>query len=222
MRLSHGRTLWVHSLLAFSTAAALLAERGELDLDASLSTHLPALRMTPPLSPDSITLRHLLTHTHGIDAGGPVTFRTAFSGEFTNEQLVDILATYKPAANGRVFRYGNLGYNIAGVAMDATLGVGWKDVLEQEVFVPLGMSSTTAYRSRADEAGLAMPYATSQTRSPPLCSERAPPQRSRRISGRGHETASNRVSGEEARPPSRLAIGDCRWQISDSNSHSLN
>lgn len=139
-------------------AAALLAERGELDLDAPLSTHLPTVRMKPPLSADDISLRDLLTHTHGIDAGGPVTFRTAFSGEFTNAQLVEILGTYEPASSGRAFRYGNLGYNIAGLAMDATLGAGWKEVLDREVFSPLGMTNTTAYRSQADPDRLAMPY----------------------------------------------------------------
>ncbi len=141
-------------------AAALLAERGDLDLEAPLSTHLPALRMTPPLSADSITLRDLLTHTHGIDAGGPVTIRTAFTGEFTNDLLVEILSTYGPASSGRAFRYGNLGYNIAGLAMDATLGESWKEVLQREVFDPLGMTSTTAYRSKADAGRLAMPYGT--------------------------------------------------------------
>ncbi len=139
-------------------AAALLADRGELSLDAPLSEYLPALRMNPPLSAENITLRDLLTHTHGIAAGGPITIRTAFTGEFSHEQLVDVLATYQPASNGRAFRYGNLGYNIAGLAVDATLGVGWKEVLDREVFQPLGMLSTTAYRSRADVAELAMPY----------------------------------------------------------------
>ncbi|MCZ6679967.1 MAG: serine hydrolase [Candidatus Poribacteria bacterium] len=61
-------------------AAALLDSRGELDLDKPISQYLPNLRLQLPLSADDITMRDLLTHTHGIENGGPVTFRTAFSG----------------------------------------------------------------------------------------------------------------------------------------------
>jgi CubicO group peptidase (beta-lactamase class C family) len=44
------------------------------------------------------------------------------------------------------------------MAMDAELGVSWKDVLAEEIFMPLGMNSTTTYRSSVDESRLAMPY----------------------------------------------------------------
>jgi len=139
-------------------AAALLHDRGELDLDGPLSDYLPKLGMNPPLSADEITLRDLLTHTHGLRQGGPVEFRTAFTGEFTNDQLVELLGTYRPSPNGRTFRYGNLGYNVTGMAMDASLGGSWKEVLEAGVFQPLDMNSTTAYRSETDPDRLAMPY----------------------------------------------------------------
>ncbi|HEU5186539.1 MAG TPA: serine hydrolase domain-containing protein, partial [Gemmatimonadaceae bacterium] len=65
-------------------AAALLAEQGRLDLDAPLSRYLPTARLQTPLNPDSITLRSLLSHTHGIHGDGPIIFRTAYSGQHTN------------------------------------------------------------------------------------------------------------------------------------------
>ena len=139
-------------------AAALLHDESRLDLDAPLSGYLPTLVMKPPLSADEITLRDLLTHTHGIQQGGPLEFRTAFTGEFTNDQLIQLLGTYDPSPNGRVFRYGNLGYNVVGLAMESALRKGWKEVLQSEVFGPLGMTKTTAYRSQADPSSLAMPY----------------------------------------------------------------
>ena len=139
-------------------AAALLHDESRLDLDAPLSGYLPTLVMKPPLSADEITLRDLLTHTHGIQQGGPLEFRTAFTGEFTNDQLIQLLGTYDPSPNGRVFRYGNLGYNVVGLAMESALCKGWKEVLQSEVFGPLGMTKTTAYRSQADPSSLAMPY----------------------------------------------------------------
>ncbi len=109
-------------------AAALLATRGELDLDASLRRYLPDIVLHPTRSPDDITLRALLTHSHGI----------------------------QPA--GHAFTYSNLGYNIFSLVLDARYKEGWKNVLQREVFAPLGMRSTTAWMSRADTNRLAQPY----------------------------------------------------------------
>jgi CubicO group peptidase (beta-lactamase class C family) len=139
-------------------AAVMLDEQGRLDLDASLSRYLPTARLQAPLSADSITLRSLLSHTHGIDNDGPIVFRTAFSGEHTNDQLITLLAAHPPAKTGRDHVYGNIGYNIAGLAMDATLGESWRDVLQRMIFQPLGMMSTSAYVSRVPRDRLAQPY----------------------------------------------------------------
>ena len=139
-------------------AAAMLEEQGRLDLDAPLSRYLPDARLQEPLNPDSITMRSLLSHTHGIDNAGPIIFRTAYSGEHTNDQLISLLAAHPPAKTGRQYVYGNLGYNIAALAMDVTLRESWRDVLQRMIFQPLGMTSTSAYVSRVPRDRLAQPY----------------------------------------------------------------
>lgn len=149
-------------------AAALLAHRGQIDLDAPIARYLPKLQLQAPLSADEITLRHLLTMTHGIEDGGPVVFRTAFTGVYTHDQLVQLLGSYRPAESGRAFHYGNLGYNIAGLAMDAQLGMSWKELLDREIFRPLGMKSTTASMSKTDRQRLALPYAAAPSGFEPI------------------------------------------------------
>ncbi len=144
------------SLTAF--AAIQLARRGELDLDAPLSRLLPDLRLAAPLDPATITLRDLIGLTHGIEDSGPVVFRTAFSGDFDRETLLRLLAEYGPAEQGRAFRYGNLGYNIAGMVLEEATGESWKTVVEREVLKPAGMDLTTAWRSRVPLESQAMPY----------------------------------------------------------------
>jgi CubicO group peptidase (beta-lactamase class C family) len=140
-------------------AAALLHERKLLDLDAPMSRYLKTVRLRPPLSPDGITLRDLLTHTHGISNAGPVVFRTAYSGDFTNAQLIELLSAHAPSSKGGAFSYGNLGYVVAGLAMEAATGRGWKEIVEQEVLSPLGMEATSAWRSRVASERLALPHA---------------------------------------------------------------
>jgi CubicO group peptidase (beta-lactamase class C family) len=139
-------------------AAVLLDEQGRLDLDAPLSRYLPAAKLQAPLNPDSITLRSLLSHTHGIDNDGPIVYRTAYSGEHTNDRLIALLAAHPPAKTGRDYVYGNIGYNIAALAMDVALGESWREVLPRTIFQPLGMVSTTAYVSRMPRERLAQPY----------------------------------------------------------------
>lgn len=141
-------------------AAAVLHHRGELDLDAPLAKYLPQARLGEPLDPGDITLRDLLTHTHGIDNDGPVAFRAAYAGAAPHDRMVELLAAHGPADNGREFSYSNIGYNVASLAMDETLDLGWKDVLAREIFEPLGMSRTTGYVSRIPRDELALPYGT--------------------------------------------------------------
>lgn len=139
-------------------AAALLASRGDLDLDGPISQYLPSLRLAQPLSVDEITLRDLLTHTHGIMNDGPVVFRTAFSGVHTHDRLVELVESHGPAPGGKAFNYGNIGYNITSLAMDAELGMSWQELLRREIFDPLGMASTSSYLTKVDRDRLAMPY----------------------------------------------------------------
>jgi CubicO group peptidase (beta-lactamase class C family) len=142
------------------TATAVLARaaRGELDLNASIAHYLPALRGRGRLNADSITLRDLLTMSHGLDPGGPVVFRTAYTGELTPDLLVELLAGYAQSPPPRPFQYGNLGYNILGLVLDPRRGDGWKDIVKREVLDPLGMRETSARVSDFQPDTIAMPH----------------------------------------------------------------
>ncbi|HUP20590.1 MAG TPA: serine hydrolase domain-containing protein [Gemmatimonadota bacterium] len=141
-----------------ATAVTLLAERGEIDLAAPVTRYLPDLAFGAPLAADSVTIERLLTMTHGIEDGGPVVVRTAYSGDFTAGLLIDLLAGYGPAEDGRAFNYGNLGYNILGMVLAPGTEHGWKDVVRREVLEPLGMASTTARVSELDPDRIALPH----------------------------------------------------------------
>lgn len=141
-------------------AAARLAARGVLDLDAPIARALPDARFAEGVAGDSITLRRCLTHTHGLQAQGPVTVRMTFTGEFTNAELFRALAGHAPARGGRAYAYSNLSYEIVGLALAPGVTGGWKEVVEREVFAPLGMTATTAYASTVPASKRAEPYDT--------------------------------------------------------------
>ena len=143
----------------------LMEQRGQLKLDDPVSKYLPTLQLGAGLFADSITLRHLLSHTHGIESAGPVVYRTAYSGEQTNRQLLELMKEQKASGSGRNFRYTNTGYNLAGLVIDEIARSSWKNVMQEEVLNPLGMKSTRARTSLYDSASLAMPYTVTGDRN---------------------------------------------------------
>jgi CubicO group peptidase (beta-lactamase class C family) len=128
-------------------AVAMLDLQGKVKLDAPVSRYLPTMKLREPMSPDSITMRSLLTHTHGI-GDGPVAIRLAFTGEYKDDaELVGLMAEHVPNPRGRSYAYTNLGYNVAALATDEVLHESWKKTLERMLFTPLGMKQTSAFVS---------------------------------------------------------------------------
>lgn len=139
------------------TAAAILEENEVWGLDDPVARWIPDLRLPAPLSPAAITLADLLTHTSRIESG-EVVFRTAYTGEHDRATLLRLLADSEVLEPG--FDYGNIGYVVASLAMDRAVDGTWKDVLAEEIFRPLGMDRTSAYRSDFDGRMLALPHGT--------------------------------------------------------------
>lgn len=144
-------------------AAAQRAARGELDLQASLAQLLPQAAWRAELQAGRITLRELLTHTHGIDGDSvPAQLRINFSGVYRdNAELLHWLAQATPAAEGKRFAYSNLGYDLAAMAMAPAGRDGWKTQVQREVLDPLGLKRTSPWRSALAEKTLAAPHADS-------------------------------------------------------------
>ncbi len=139
--------------------AVSLDERGVIDLDASLAELLPRAELDSTLSARDITLRDLLAMRHGISQDGPVVVRTAYTGEFDTPTLLRLLRHHGPSRAGRRFEYGNLGYNIAGLALEAATGRRWQDLVLRTVVRPLGMRETGSRVSAVPERRLALPHA---------------------------------------------------------------
>lgn len=140
-------------------AAILAAHRGELDLDAPIVRYLPKARLPEGIARESIKVRDLITLTHGLAGGGPVVIRTAYTGEFTTDQLLDLLRHHAATGAQGAFNYNNLGYNLLGLVLESIYKESWKDVVHRLVVEPLGMSRTTARLSSLPPNLIAMPHA---------------------------------------------------------------
>lgn len=137
--------------------AARYAHQGKLDLDASLADAFPpGAHFHPDYDPTTATVRDLLTHTHGLQQG-PISIRTAYTGQITNEEILELLPAHPPREN-RDFVYSNFGYDLIGYLLDPEHTRGWKDVEQHEVLDPLGMTHTTSHRSRIPDSLIAFPH----------------------------------------------------------------
>lgn len=130
-----------------ATLTMQLVERGKLRLDAPIGAYLPGLRIGDDNALRTITLRHLLAHTSGID--GDLLTDTGRDGDALaklSETLGCVRQLHRPGAG---FSYCNLGYNILGRALEVASGRVWDDLLRDSLIEPLGLPHTV---TSADEA----------------------------------------------------------------------
>lgn len=140
-----------------ATAAKLLADEGKFDLDAPLKKYFPNIVLKAPLDASQITIRDLLTHRSGI-SNEAINFRTAYTGQHDANVLLELLASYSKPVSPE-FRYSNIGYLVAALAMEKATGETWQQIVERKLFQPLELKSTTAYASKAKASGdFALPY----------------------------------------------------------------
>jgi CubicO group peptidase (beta-lactamase class C family)/imidazolonepropionase-like amidohydrolase/Tol biopolymer transport system component len=133
------------SLGKMFTAAGVMSmvERGELTLDASVRRYLP----DAPATWESITVRHLLSHTSGIPdyTGDQLDYRR----DFTDAQLAELaygLPLEFPA--GTRWNYSNTGYTLLGVIMRRVSGQPYWELLRDRIFTPAGMPNARVISER--------------------------------------------------------------------------
>ncbi len=142
-----------------SLAMLMLAHKGILDLDRSLASYFPEGKFDADLNADKVNLRDLLYHTSGIENNN-ITFALAYTGIYTQEALRDdLLVNTIPNTRSKYgeFKYSNLGYNIIELVLEKELGKSWKQVVQEQVLIPLGMNRTTGNISDIEK--LNWPYA---------------------------------------------------------------
>ena len=121
-----------------ATGIMMLVQRGNVNLDEKVSHYLPGL----PAAWADVRVRNLLNHTAGIpdymSAPGLV-----WTQDYSDEQIIDLAANRPPHfAPGQAWRYVNTNYLLLGRIIQTVSGQSWTAFLTQEVFRPLGMTST--------------------------------------------------------------------------------
>src|SRR5215469_11808615 len=125
-----------------ATAVLQLAEQGKLNLHADVNTYLKTFHI-PATYQEPITLAHLLTHTAGFeDRDTGTSARTLRDLEPLGRWLAEHMpARVRPP--GELTAYSNYGYALAGYIVEQVAGLPFEQYVEQHIFQPLGMRSST-------------------------------------------------------------------------------
>ncbi len=117
-----------------------LVQEGKLDLDAPIIDVLPELELSDPDVASRVTMRHLLTHTSGIDGD---VFTDTGRGDDCLERYVALLA--EAAQNhplDATWSYCNSGFSLAGRVIEKVTGGTWDAAITERLIGPLGMTHT--------------------------------------------------------------------------------
>jgi CubicO group peptidase (beta-lactamase class C family) len=127
------------SKLFTCTAALQFAEQGALDLDASLRTLLPDLRLSLPHG--EITAAHLMTHTAGFEYRAIGAFRRGRPldlGRYLTEHMPPQIR-----APGTLLMYSDQGTYLLGHLVAELSRVAFPDYVERHILEPLGMQHSS-------------------------------------------------------------------------------
>ncbi len=125
-------------------AITMLAEQGKLNLDDDVREYIEEL---PDLG-ETVTIRHLLTHTSGyreflnaISMGGR---RLDLGDGIERKELIELVQRQPELQNspGSEWNYNNTGFGLLAEVVARVSGESFPDWMRTNVFEPIGMTST--------------------------------------------------------------------------------
>lgn len=125
----------VTKVVGMTTAVMLLVADSLVDLDERAVTYLPCFTGG---GKDSVTVRHLLTHSSGLPSWRPLYLQTADRAE----AIDSLYAVPLDTVPGVRYRYSDLGAITLGLIVERVAGRPLDQILLKRVWRPLDMTST--------------------------------------------------------------------------------
>jgi CubicO group peptidase (beta-lactamase class C family) len=153
----------VSKVIATTTMAMLLYDRGLLHLESPVAAIIPEFTAASPESKEDsrrrdTTLHMLLAHSSGLPA-----YEKLFLKARTRDELLHAAFTTPLAANpASRAEYSDIGFIILGAALERLSGESLDRFCQREIFGPLGMS-TTAFNPPPEMRGHIPPTVNDQT-----------------------------------------------------------
>jgi CubicO group peptidase (beta-lactamase class C family) len=140
-----------------------MVEQGLVGLDEELTDVLPFVQYENQFADEQpVLVRHLLSHTSGIDDELLPELTAVYAGEDECElPLTEVLSVELPAVQtqpGQSYSYSGLGYGLLGAILEQIAGQPFEDVVQSRVLEPLGMTTSSFRLTPQIEESLATGY----------------------------------------------------------------
>jgi CubicO group peptidase (beta-lactamase class C family) len=130
-----------------ATMIMQLADEGQLSLDTTVAEVLPGARLGAGDVGGQVTVRHLLTHTSGIDGD---VFTDTGRGDECVERYIGLLAgTPSVFSPGAAYSYCNSGFVVLGRIIEVLDGQSWDESLRERLISPLALTRTVTLPEEA-------------------------------------------------------------------------
>jgi CubicO group peptidase (beta-lactamase class C family) len=123
-----------------TTMIMQMIEERRLSLDTTIGDLLPCARIGAADIGGRVTVRHLLSHTSGLD--GDLFTDTGRGDDCVRryvDELADAASVFEP---GTAYSYCNSGFVLAGRVIEALDGRPWEESLRDRLIGPLGLTGT--------------------------------------------------------------------------------
>jgi CubicO group peptidase (beta-lactamase class C family) len=130
-----------------ATMVMQLVDEGRLDLDAPIVDVLPEFQVSDAEVTKQVTMRHLLTHTSGID--GDIVADTGRGDDCLEKYVHELTGAAQNHPLGATFSYCNSGFILAGRVIEVLTGQTWDAALRERLFAPLELAHTTTLPEEA-------------------------------------------------------------------------
>ena len=129
-----------------AVAVLKLVDEGKIDLDAEVQTYVPYF----PRKPHKVTVRQLLAHQGGISHYRDYNKEGRIRDPKSTREAIAIFEEFELVAEpGTVYRYSSYGYNLLGAVVEGASGKPFGEYMTENVWKPLGMTSTRMDDPRA-------------------------------------------------------------------------
>ena len=130
-----------------STMIMQLIDEGLLSLDTTVAEALPGIRLGAADVGGQVTIRHLLTHTSGLDGD---IFSDTGRGDDCVERYIDELAgAVSTFPVGTAYSYCNSGFVLLGRIIEVLDGTSWDESLRERLTGPLALTRTVTLPEEA-------------------------------------------------------------------------
>lgn len=145
---------------------ATLVDQGKLDWNKPVIDYMPTFKLGSDDTTRKVLVKHLVCACTGLPRKDMQWLFNTRPDTTANETFTQLAATQPTSGFGEVYQYNNLMASAAGylaahiIYPDMELGAAFDRAIQERIFTPLGMRSTTLSNSRAMAGNWARPYDT--------------------------------------------------------------